>query len=133
MDSLLRLQKRAARGILNAPPNSRSVDLFNTLNWISFYRKLHINQCALIYKRPRGNTPNYINELLILNSSMHTRNTRYCNLNLFCPRYSYATEGCRSFTVRSIRDWNSLPRSLRVLDSYVLRQAFLKWYYDENF
>ena len=42
---------------------------------------------------------------------------RYCNLNLFCPRYSYATEGGRSFTVRSIRDWNSLPRSLRVLDS----------------
>ena len=58
------------------------------------------------------------NELLITNSSMHTRNTRYCNLNLFCPRYSYATEGGRSFTVRSIRDWNSLPRSLRVLDSY---------------
>ena len=49
---------------------------------------------------------------------MHTRNTRYCNLNLFCPRCSYATEGGRSFTVRSIREWNSLPRSLRVLDSY---------------
>ena len=63
--------------------------------------------------RVKGNTPNYLNELLILSSSMHTRNTRYCNLNLFCPRYSYATEGGRSF-----RDWNSLPRSLKVLDSY---------------
>ena len=41
-----------------------------------------------------------LNELLVINSSMHTRNTRYCNLNLFCPRYSYATEGGRSFTVR---------------------------------
>ena len=68
----------------------------------SFYRESHINQCALIYKRPKGNTPNYLNEPLILNSSMHMRNTRYCNLNLFCPRYSYATEGGRSFTVRSI-------------------------------
>ena len=66
----------------------------------------------------QGNTPNYLNELLILNYSMHTRNARYCNLNLYCPRYSYATEGGRSFTVRSIRDWNSLPGSLRVLDSY---------------
>ena len=95
--SILRLQKRAARVILNAPANSRSVDLFNTLNWIPFYRESHINQCALIYERLKGNTPNYLNELLILNSSMHTRNARYCNLDFFCPRYSYATEGGRSF------------------------------------
>ena len=85
---------------------------------IPFYRESHIKQCALIYKRLKGNTPNYLNELLVINSSMHTKNTRYCSLNLFCPRYSYATEAGRSFTVRSIRDWNSLPRSLRVLDSY---------------
>ena len=69
--------------ILNAPAKSRSVDLFNTLNWIPFYRESHINQCALIYKRLKENTPNYLKELLILNSSMNTRNTRYCNLNLF--------------------------------------------------
>jgi len=50
LDSILRLQKGAARVILNAPFNSRSVDLFNTLNWIPFYRESHINQCALIYK-----------------------------------------------------------------------------------
>ena len=118
LDSILRLQKRAARVILNASVNSRSVDLFNTLYWIPFYRESHIKQCALIYKRLKGNTPNYLNELLVINSSMHTRNTRYCNLSLFCPRYNYATEGGRSFTVRSIRDWNSLPRSLRVLNSY---------------
>ena len=95
LDSIFRLQKKAARLILNALANSRSVDPFNTLNWTPFYRESHINQCALIYKRLEGNTPNYLNELSILNSSMHTRNTRYCNLNLFCPRYSYATEGDR--------------------------------------
>ena len=85
LDSILRLQKRAARVILNAPANSRSLDLFNTLNWVPFYSESHINQGALIYKRLKGNTPNYLKELLILNFSMHTRNTRYCNLNLFCP------------------------------------------------
>ena len=51
LDSILRLQKRAARVILNAPANSRSVDLFNTLNWVPFYSESHINQGALIYKR----------------------------------------------------------------------------------
>ena len=58
LDSIFRLQKRAARVILNAPFNSRSVDLFNTFNWIPFYRESHIKQCALIYKRLKGNTPN---------------------------------------------------------------------------
>ena len=38
LDNILRLQKSAARVILNAPFNLRSVDLFNTLNWIPFYR-----------------------------------------------------------------------------------------------
>ena len=49
---------------------------------------------------------------------MYTRKTRYYNLNLFCFRYGYTTEGGCSFKVRFIRDWNSLPRSLRVLNSY---------------
>lgn len=44
--------------------------------------------------------------------------TRYCNLNLLCPRYNYPTEGGFSFTVRSVKDWNCIPRSLRVLHSY---------------
>ena len=45
LDSIFRFQKRAARVILNAPVNSRSVDLFNTLNWIRpFYRDSHIKQ-----------------------------------------------------------------------------------------
>jgi len=73
--------------LIAAPFNSRSVDLFNALNWISFYRDSHRNQCTLIYKRLQGNTPNYLSDLLVINSNMHTRNTRYCNLNLFCPRY----------------------------------------------
>ena len=52
LDGILRLQKRAGRVILNVPFNSRSVDLFNTLNWIPFYRDSHIkNRCALIHKK----------------------------------------------------------------------------------
>ena len=48
LDSILRLRKTAARVILNAPANLRSVDFFYTLNSIPFYRESHINQCALI-------------------------------------------------------------------------------------
>ena len=50
----------SARVVLNAPFNSRSVDLFNTLDWIPFYRESHIMRYALIHKRLKGNTPNCI-------------------------------------------------------------------------
>ena len=88
LGSILKLQKTAARAILSAPFDSRSLDLFNTLNWIPFYRESHINRCVLIHKRLKGNTPNNMNELLVTNPSMHIR-----NLNLLWPRNNYATEG----------------------------------------
>ena len=74
--------------ILNVPFNSRSVlELFNTLKWIPFHRESHINQFALVHKRLKGNTPNNnycMNKLLVTNSSMHMRNTRYCNNIKIC-------------------------------------------------
>ena len=31
----------------------------NRCHWIPFYRESHLNRCALIHKRLKGNTPNY--------------------------------------------------------------------------
>ena len=89
------------------PFDSRSVDLFNTLNWID--------------------------------SSVHMRNTRYCNLNLLSPRYNYAKEGGGSFTFRYIKDCNSILRPRRVLDGYsrfkyiVVQGFLLLWYFNALF
>ena len=46
------------------------------------------DRCALIHKRLKGNTPNYVNELLVTNSNMHMKNISYFDLNLLCPRYN---------------------------------------------
>ena len=76
LQKLLRLQKRAARIILNAEKMATSVHLFNTLNWIPFYAESFVNRCTLAYKRLNGNTPEYINDLPIKNSEIHNRTTR---------------------------------------------------------
>ena len=76
LQKLLRPQKRAARIILNAEKMATSVHLFNTLNWIPFYAESFVNRCTLTYKRRNGNTPEYINDLLIKNSEIHNRTTR---------------------------------------------------------
>ncbi len=47
------------------------------------------------------------------NSDIHTRNTRFNNMNMMCPKYIRVTEGVRTFTVTTIKDWNALDVSLR--------------------
>ena len=74
---VLRLQKRAARIILDAERTAPSVELFNTLKWVPFYAESYVNRCALTYKRLNDNTPEYINDLLIRNSDTHNRSTRF--------------------------------------------------------
>ena len=101
-----RLQKRAARIILDAERTAPSVDLFNTLKWVLFYAESYVNRCALTYKRLNGNTPEYINDLLIRNSDTHNRSTRFCNINLMCPRFKRSTERGRAFAVRATKEWN---------------------------
>ena len=108
-----RMQKRAARIILAAQRTSRTVTLFNKLNWIPFYKEAYINRCALAYKRINRTLPEYMNTSLRKNSDVHSRSTRNCNLNLLCPSHRNASEGGRTFAVRTIKDWNSLPRSLK--------------------
>ena len=69
LQKLLRLQKLAARIL----PKNGHFCLF-----IPFYAESYVNRCTLTYKRLKGNTPEYINDLLIKNSDMHNKTTRYC-------------------------------------------------------
>ena len=117
--SILKLQKRAARIILGVERQTRSVDMFNSLNWLPFTVDSYINRCALIYKRVNEQTPKYLNEILKLNSDIHSRKTRYSKLNLICPRIKRLTEGGRSFSVRSIKDWNNLDKQIKESINYM--------------
>ena len=109
LHKVLRLQKRAARVILNAEPRSPSVQLFNRLGWVPFYIESRIAQCTLAYKRSWGMVPSYLKDCLKKISEYHSRSTRYCNLNFLCPNVKRKTEGGRTFAVSTCIQWNSLP------------------------
>ena len=51
LQSILKLQKRAARIILEVERLTPSVVLFNYLNWLPFTEQSLIKRCALVYKR----------------------------------------------------------------------------------
>ena len=108
LNKVFRLQKRAARVILNADTRANSVDLFRELNWLTFLLKAKINQCALVYKRLNGVCPYYMLELLKRNIDIRSteRQSSYGSLNLICPKYKRESEVARTFKVSATRFWN---------------------------
>ena len=83
LNKVFRLQKRAARVILNADTRANSVDLFRELNWLPFFHEAKINQCALVYKCLNGVCPDYMLELLKRNIDIGSteRQSRYGSSN----------------------------------------------------
>ena len=79
------MQKRAARIIFEAERTTRTLTMFNELNWIPFFIESYINRCSTAFKRLGGTTPYYIDSMLKTNSEIHNRSTRFANLSFHCP------------------------------------------------
>ena len=89
--------------------SARSVDMFRQLDWIPYYDEVKIFKATIAYKHINSESPGYLTNMLNLNSSVNNR-ARYGNLNSLCPKYKRETEGGRTFTVTTIKQWNQLPR-----------------------
>ena len=118
LESVLLIQKRAERIILDAQRTSRTVTLFNSISWIPFYNEAYIKRCEVAFKRINGSQlPDYSSASLRKNSDFHSRNTRNCDVNLLCPLHrtwqEHLRAGGRTFAVRTVKDWNNLPQSLK--------------------
>ena len=79
---ITKLQKRAARIILDAPFLTPTKELFENLNWLSLCDRISYNKLVLVYKIMRDKTPNYLKKLCIPSSEVHTRNLRDRPFNL---------------------------------------------------
>ena len=84
LNKVFRLQKHAARVILNADTRANSVDLLRELNWLPLFHEARVNQCTLVYKRLNRVCPDYMLELLKRNIDIRSpeRQSRYGSLNL---------------------------------------------------
>ena len=109
LERLSKLQKRAARIILNAPYDTASSYMFNALGWPTIEKRHSYNKAVLTYKALNNLTPLYITELLIPMSQTHNRALRSTsNGSLAVPRSKTAIfDG--SFSCTAPRLWNQLP------------------------
>ena len=96
-----------------------SINLFNTLNWLPFYKESTIKHNILVFKSINSKyfVPEYLQSSLVRNCDLHNRVTHYSSLNLVCAKYKRETEGGRTFVVRTAKEWNALDIPLRSQNS----------------
>ena len=133
LNRVLKLQKRAARVILDMDTSARSVDMFKQLDWVPYYDEVKIFKATITYKRINSESPGYLTNMLKLNSSVNNRVARYSNLNSLCPEYKRKTEGGRTFTVTTIKQWNQLPRVIREKRTVASFKHNMKLFFKESY
>ena len=133
LQRVFKLQKRAARVILNADTKANSVQLFRELDWVPFSDEANVNRLSMVYKRLSGDCPSYLSQMLIRNADINERSSRHGLLNLVCPRFKRESEGGRSFTVSTTRLWNMIPSNIRNKPSLVsFKKAMFDYFKDTH-
>ncbi len=114
---ITKLQKRAARIILDALFLTPSQELFRDLNWITFKDRVSFHKLILVYKILNNKTPEYLKPLCIPCSETNNRNLRSVtnnNLTVIRPNTSLMK---KSFAFSSSTLWNKLTIDIKLSPS----------------
>ena len=105
-NTLIKLQKQAARLILDAPKLTPSHEMFTKLQWLKFDELVHQKQATMVYKSLHNLAPLYLTQMFQLSKRTGLRSVS--NNKLFLPR-------CHKNSLRYIGPviWNSLPPAVR--------------------
>ena len=117
IERISKLQKRAARIILQAEYLTPSSLMFDELGWLSIPRRLMYNKALLTFKALNNLTPAYISDLLSPMSETHSLSLRSSDNGLLSIPRSRSALYDRSFTYSASKLWNSLPQTLRTTSS----------------
>ena len=113
MNRLLKLQKRAARIILQADFMTPSKQMFQKLGWLTFTKRVQYHTCVMVFKSLNGLAPEYLTNLLTRQSETHSRNLRSNDKYMLKIPFARTAYYEKSFSVTGPRLWNSLPLQIR--------------------
>ena len=133
LERVYKLQKRAARVILDVDTGERSANLFKALNWFPLHDEIKIQRCCVIYNRVYGQSTQYMEQMLTRNADYDSRSNRHSKVSLVCPRYKRESEGGGSFGVIGSKLWNTIPADVRSNDSFHSFKKTLKKYFLEQY
>ena len=113
---LEKLQKRAARIILNKDYHTPSVELFQEHKWMPLNKRFIYNRAVLMFKCLNNLAPEYMSDEFTQTIQTHGYNTRHAQNSLVMPKLR--TECLlNSPFVTGISVWNNLDQSVKSEES----------------
>ena len=119
------VQNAAARLLTNTLRRDHITPVLRQLHWLPFQRRVEFKIVCLVHQSLASTAPTYLSAdiHLVSEHGRHLRSSSYRSLTV--PR-TQTTFGDRSFTVAGPRLWNSLPATLRQINSYRQFRRHLK-------
>ena len=133
MTKLLKLQKQAARIILDCNIMTPSNEMFNKLKWLPIQEWVRYRKANMMYKAMNHKTPDYISNMFQPLSSVHKRDTRQSeNGNLYLPPRAKLNVFRNSLRYSGADIWNNLPTNIRNAPSVaVFKNRYFEMYFNE--
>ena len=129
LQKLVKMQKRAARIILDKDYNTRSEAMFAELGWMPLEDRVTFQRATQVYKCLHEPHSQGLNELFEYNKNVHTHNTRAAaddNLHI-------GQTHLKSFSHQGATTWNNIPVSIRSSQNVASFKAqYLKNYFSNN-
>ena len=125
VNTLQKLQNRAARIVTGSPFDSSAGPLLQRLGWLSVDRLVHRETSTLVYRSLNGLAPDNLCQIFSLLSDVHNRLLRNTKCDLVVPRMRTAY-GQKSFAFRGVDTRNKLHSDIKLAPSIQSFKAKLK-------
>ena len=113
IERIHKLQKRAARIILDAAPYEPSKPLFEKLGWLNVFELVTLHKCILLYKTFYGMSPEYLQDLFVFHSHDSYSLRSEFNYNLRLPKHRTILF-TNSIQYSGVNLWNNLPLHIKL-------------------
>ena len=110
---MIKLQKRAARIILDKGIDTSSVKLFNQLSWMTFSERVTFQKAVMMYKIFNNPTPSYLPEYFKMTSDIHQRSLRSTAENLLFILEPNTGLFHKSLSYSGSKIWNAIPDHIK--------------------
>ena len=124
LNSLQKIQNRAARITTNSPYDASAAPLLQNLGWPSIKDLIRKETATLTYKALNSLAPQYLGELFSKCSEGSERILRSTETNLQIPLLRTST-GQKAFSYRGAKLWNELNRETKLASSLATFKKFI--------